>query len=180
VPTEVPLQSLCHNMFSASLLRGLHFFRARNLLNSSLQIRLFHSYTGYEHNLYYAIYTYTLCIDWSNANYHSGICRGRLTRRTQYRGFGPVLVGHERKQAHYAPGRLRAALRFKQGGKRVPAIENSSSASHSFAAKIAQREGKSVESDNQAYIAVLQAEIERKKELLKRWANEAETSENSR
>jgi hypothetical protein len=84
-------------MFSASLLRGLHFFRARNLLNSSLQISLFHSYTGYEHNLYYATYTYTLCIDWSNANYHSGICRGRLTRRTQYRGFGPLLLSPRRK-----------------------------------------------------------------------------------
>jgi type IV secretory pathway ATPase VirB11/archaellum biosynthesis ATPase len=66
------------------------------------------------------------------------------------------------------PARLRAALRFKQGGKRIPAIENSPSAFDSFAAKIAHREGKSVESDNPAYIAVLQAEIERKKVLLKR------------
>ena len=53
------------------------------------KFRPFHSYTGYEHSFYYGIYTHTLCIDWSNANYHSGICRGRLTRRTQHRGFGP-------------------------------------------------------------------------------------------
>jgi hypothetical protein len=57
---------------------------------------------------------------------------------------------------------------------KVPAIENSPSASDLFAAKIAQREGKSVKNDNQAYIAVLLAEIERKKDLLKHWANEAE------
>ena len=53
--------------------------------------------------------------------------------------------------------------RFKQVGKRVPAIENSPSASDSFAAKIAQREGKLVECNNPAYIDVLLAEIERKR-----------------
>ena len=63
-----------------------------------------------------------------------------------------------------------------KAGKGSPQSKNSPSASDSFAAKIAQREGKSVESDNQAYIAVLLAEIERKKDLLKHWANEAETS----
>ena len=56
---------------------------------------------------------------------------------------------------------------------KVPAIENSPSTSDLFAAKIAQREGKSVKNDNQAY-SVLLAEIERKKDLLKHWANEAE------
>jgi len=58
-------------------------------------------------------------------------------------GFGPVLVSHKRKQAHHARG-VRAALRFRQGGKRSPQSKNSPSASDSFAAKIAQREGKSV------------------------------------
>jgi hypothetical protein len=55
----------------------------RAITNRGMQFRLLRSYIGYEHNWYHAIYTDTLWIDWSNANYHRGTRRGTLIRRTQ-------------------------------------------------------------------------------------------------